>query len=111
MNTLDERALALAAGIVTAVAFSLCATWIAISPQGFMATVGYLLHIDLTPLARTVTLVSYLAGVIVLSAWAGILFGAVGWLYNRLARPTALGAHPEAPVTITRQSASQRTPR
>lgn len=104
MTRLDERALALAAAGVTAVIFSLCALWIAVSPHGFMATIGYLLHINLSPLARTVTFASYVAGLICVSLFAAVSLGALGALYNRLARPTVSMRGVEEPVTITRES-------
>lgn len=109
MTRLDERALALAAGAVTAVVFSLCALWIAISPHGFMATIGYLLHIDLAPLARAVTLASYLAGVVCVSLFVAVVVGATGAIYNRLARAGLRRSGTDTPVTITRDAGMERT--
>ena len=100
---LDVRAFALASGAVMAVAFALCAGAIAYSPQGFMAVAGYLTHIDLTPLARTISWGSFFAGLLAWTAFATAWAGATAWLYNRVQPSRPPAGRPEEAVTVTRE--------
>ncbi len=81
---LDIRALAVAAGSVTAAIFAICAFFIAVAPEGTMAFFSYLLHIDLTGLRRAVSWGSFFGGLLATGLGAGLAGGAAAWLYNRL---------------------------
>jgi hypothetical protein len=81
---LDIWPFSLAVGLVTAVVFSICAFFVAVAPEATMASFSYLLHVDLTGLARSITWGSYLAGLVAVSLGAAISAALVAWLYNRL---------------------------
>ena len=97
---LDSRALGLAAGAVAAALFTLCAFAVAIAPTWTTAVASHLIHLDLSGMARTITWGSYFAGLVCWSIGTGLVFAAVGGLYNRfLSRVPAVGradvaAHP-----------------
>ena len=80
----DTRALAIAAGTITAAVYTICALFVAINPGATSAFFGYLFHVDLSGIARPLTWLSYFAGVIGLSLFVGFVVGLVGWLYNAL---------------------------
>ena len=91
---LDARALGLAAGTVASVLFTLCALAVAVAPAATTAFATSLIHLDLTGLARSITWVNYFSGLFCWSIGAGLVFAAVGGLYNRSAgrAPAAAGA-------------------
>ena len=82
---LNTRALALAAAAVTAVTFAICAFFVAVAPGTTSAFFSYVLHLDLTALARPLTWGSFCVGLLALTIVAGAVAGLLGWLYNALA--------------------------
>ena len=80
---LDSRAFGLAAGVVAGALFTLCALAVAVAPAWTTAFASSLIHLDLTGLARTLTWGSYFGGLLCWSIGAGLVFVAVGGLYNR----------------------------
>jgi hypothetical protein len=80
---LDSRAFGLAAGAIAAALFTLCALAVAIAPTWTTAVASTLIHLDLTGIARTITWGSYFAGLVCWSIGTGLVFAAVGGLYNR----------------------------
>jgi|GEM_PF-251312 len=83
---LNVRAYALAAAAWMAILGSLCSLLVAIAPVGFMQTVGYLTHINLVPLTRTITWASYFAGIVAWTLATGLVAGLFAWTYNTLLR-------------------------
>ena len=79
--------LAGAVGIVTAVLFAICAFFVAIAPEATMAFFSYLLHVDLTGLARPITWAGFFAGVLGVGLGMALAAGVAAWLYNRIAQP------------------------
>lgn len=98
---LDTRAFAFAAGITAAVLFTLCALAVAIAPGPTTAFFGYLAHVDLSTLPWTLTLGSFVGGLICWTLGTALTFGLAAAIYNRLTTP-GLGAqaagHPRAAV-------------
>lgn len=74
-----------AVGLVTAVLFTICAFFVALAPRATMAFFSYLLHVDLTGLARAITWGSYFAGLVVVSVVAAISAALAARLYNYVA--------------------------
>ena len=72
----------LAVGTVIAGAFTICAFFVAVAPEATAAFIGYLLHIDLSGLARPITWASYFAGVLGVGVWTGLWAGVAAKLYN-----------------------------
>ena len=83
---LDIRALAVAAGGAAAIGFAICALFVAIAPGATSAFFGYLLHLDLTSIARPLTWGSFVGGLVAIASAAAIFVALVGSTYNRLAR-------------------------
>lgn len=81
---LEPSAFGFAAGIVTAVLYTLCALAVALSPGATAAAFSYVLHLDLTGIARPITFGSYIGGAICMSLGVGLVFGAAAGLYNRI---------------------------
>ena len=83
---LNVRAFSIAVGTVIAAAFSVCAFFFAIAPEATAAFIGYLLHINLSGLTRTLSWSSYFAGVLALGAWAGLWAAIAAELYNFMSK-------------------------
>lgn len=62
---LNARAFGTAAGAVAALLFTICALAVAAAPGPTTAFAGYLVHMDLSGMSRTVTLGSFVGGLIV----------------------------------------------
>lgn len=88
---LDSRAFGLAAGTVAAVLFTLCALAVALAPAATTAVASSLIHLDLSGMARTITWGGYFGGLLCWSIGLGLVFAAIGGLYNRF-----LGSAPAA---------------
>lgn len=80
---IDSRAFGLAAGLVAAGLFVLCAAAVAVAPAWTTSVAATLVHADLSSLARTLTWSSFFAGLICWTFGTGLVFAAVGALYNR----------------------------
>lgn len=87
---INAKALGAAAGLVAGATFVICALAVAVAPGSASAFLGWVLHIDLTMMARQVTVASLVGGLILFSGFVGICVALTGQLYNRLAarRPT-----------------------
>ena len=83
---LNVRAFAIAVGTVIALAFSVCAFFFAIAPEATAAFIGYLLHINLSGLARRLSWSSYFVGVLAVGAWAGLWAAIAAGLYNFMSK-------------------------
>lgn len=86
---LDTRAFALAAGAAAAILFTLCALAVAIAPGPTTAFFGYLVHMDLSGLPRTLTFGSFVGGLLAWTVGTALTFGLAATIYNRLIRPAS----------------------
>jgi FtsH-binding integral membrane protein len=100
---LDTRAFAIAAGTTAAVLFTLCALAVAIAPGATTAFFGYLVHMDLSALPRTLTFASFIGGLICWTAGTALTFGLAATIYNRLIRVGSV-----APAAGHQEPAAQR---
>ena len=82
---LNALAIANAAGVVTAVLFSLCALLLAVAPAAAYAAFSYLFHVELGEIAYAMSWGVYLGGLIVWVAAVWLVAAALAGLYNRLA--------------------------
>lgn len=90
---LQSRAFGLAAGITAGALYSLCALLVAVNPGGATALFGFVMHLDVTWVARPLTFAGYFGGVVFWGVLVGLTFALSAWLYNRLAvAPAAAGA-------------------
>ena len=81
---LNVWAFGVAIGIVIAAAFTICAFFVAVTPEATADFIGYLLHINLSGLARPISWASYVAGVLGVGIWTGLGAAAVAKFYNLL---------------------------
>lgn len=81
---LDARAFGVAAGVTAAILFALCAATVAVAPTTTTAFAGYLIHVDLSGMSRTLTWGSFVGGLFTWTLGTGLTFALAGWLYNRL---------------------------
>jgi hypothetical protein len=97
---LKTGAFAAAAGIVAAAVSAICAAFVAIAPDSATALASAVIHLDLTGLARPVTLGTFVGGVVFWGLGMAVVFGVAAAIYDRLAgtggtaQPgPAIGAH------------------
>ncbi|HET9985221.1 MAG TPA: DUF5676 family membrane protein [Longimicrobiales bacterium] len=81
---LESRLLGLAAAVAAAVSYAICALAVAIAPRAVADAFSYVLHIDLTGLARRVTWDSFIVGIIAFSLVIGLLVALAATIYNAL---------------------------
>jgi hypothetical protein len=82
--SLNPRAFGLAGGLTAGVLFVLCAAAVAVAPGSTTALAGYLIHADLSTVTRTLTLGSFVGGLILWSVGTAFTFALAAWFYNRL---------------------------
>jgi hypothetical protein len=99
---LDARAFGIAAGIVAAALFTVCALAVAAAPEPTTALASYLVHLDLSEMSRTLTFGSFIGGLIIWTLGTAVSFGCAAAIYNRLVAraPTAEVVAPARPATL-----------
>ena len=81
---LHVRAVAEAAGCISALVYALCTAFCVLVPESTVADVtSIFLHIDLTGLYRHISLGSFIASLLGWSLASAVVTGAMAWLYNR----------------------------
>jgi hypothetical protein len=81
---IDPRAFGIAAAVTSALLFVLCGSAVAIAPETTTSVAGFLLHADLRGMARTLSPVTFVGGLVAWSLGTGLTFALTAWLYNRL---------------------------
>ena len=81
---LDARAFGTAAGAVAAALFTICALAVALAPESTTALASYLIHMDLSGMARTMTFGRFVGGLVIWTLGTALVFGSVAAIYNRL---------------------------
>lgn len=79
--------LGLSTAIVVAIAFGICGIFFAVAPGPTSAFVSWVLHTDITGMTHPIAFLDLVAGIILFSAYAGLLVGLIASLYNRFASP------------------------
>ena len=79
---IEASAFGLAVGIVMAAAFTICALFVAVAPEATAAVIGYLLHINLAGLTRSISWARYFGGVFAVAIWTGLWAAAAAKIYN-----------------------------
>ena len=87
-NMIDSRALASSAGIVAMVTSAICGAFVAFAPGAVSSLFGWVLHIDLSTMARPISAASYAGGVVVFAAFVWLVVAFVSTLYNRFTEPS-----------------------
>jgi len=63
--------------------FTICAVAVALAPELSVASASYLIHLDLSGLARSITWGSFFAGLICWGLGTGLVFATAAAFYNR----------------------------
>ena len=87
-NMINSRALASSAGIVATATFAICGAFVAFAPGAVSSFFGWVLHIDLSTMARPISLASYAGGLVVFAAFVWLVVAFVSTLYNRFTEPS-----------------------
>ena len=85
---LNIKAIAIAEAVVGAALLILCRLAFAIAPDGTLATLKYLTHIDWSPVTIPVTLGGFILGLVVFTILMALIGCAWAWIYNRIAGET-----------------------
>ncbi len=81
---LDTRAFAIAAAVIAAALDAICAFFVAVAPKQTTAFFGYLTHLDLSVIPRSLTWGSFFIGLVAWALGAAIVASAAAGLYNRI---------------------------
>jgi hypothetical protein len=92
---LDVRAYGIAAGVTAAVVFILCALALVVAPGATTAMFGYMLHLDLSAMQRTLTFGSFLGALIAWTLGTGLTFAFAAAVYNRIIGAAVVQAAPD----------------
>ena len=81
---MKARPLGFAAGIVTAIGFGICGVLFSTLPGPMAAVVGWVLHIDITGVQRSISVVQLIIGLILVGPYIGVIVAVTAAFYNRL---------------------------
>ncbi|MCU0532381.1 MAG: DUF5676 family membrane protein [Hydrococcus sp. Prado102] len=81
---LNARSLSLATAVMTGLVYTICVLFIAVTPKAAMAFFSYILHADLTQIARLVTFGSFIAGLLFWTVGTALYAALIAGFYNRL---------------------------
>ena len=84
---LNTRAAFWAVAVVSAASYIFCAALVAVAPGATSRFIGWVMHIDLSSLARHITWSSFFGGMLYFSFVMGVLASASAWAYNRMTSP------------------------
>ncbi len=85
---INSRALATSAGIVVGTTFAVCGAFVAYAPGAVTSLLGWILHIDVSTMARPISVTSYVGGLVVFAAFVWFVVAGVSALYNRFTKPS-----------------------
>ena len=85
---INSRALASSAGIVVTATFAICGAFVAFAPGAVSSFFGWVLHIDLSTMARPISVASYAGGLVLFAAFVWLVVALVSTLYNRFTEPS-----------------------
>ena len=80
----EAKAVGIASAIIAGATFVLCALAVAVAPGSTSGLLGWVLHIDLSSMARQVTWGNFIGGLVLFSAFVGLCVGLTAKLYNWL---------------------------
>lgn len=80
---IKSRALATSSTIVVATTFAICGALIAFAPGAVSSFFGWVLHVDLSTMARPISAASYVGGLVVFATFVWLVVALVLTLYNR----------------------------
>jgi CDP-diglyceride synthetase len=86
---LDTRAFAIAAAIIAAALFLICAFFVAVAPETTTKVAGHMIHANLSGITRSLTWGDFIGGLVCWTLGTGFVAAALAGVYNRLARAGA----------------------
>ncbi|WP_071882435.1 DUF5676 family membrane protein [Stanieria cyanosphaera] len=81
---LRMRSLFIATAVMSAVAYTICVVFIVLAPQATIGFFGYILHADLSNIARSVSFGSFIVGLLAWSLGTGLYAALIARLYNQI---------------------------
>ena len=81
---INARVLGFASALVAAITFVVCGLFVAVAPGTTSAFFSWVFHIDLSGMARPISVASFIGGLVVFSVFVGLCVAAAASLYNRL---------------------------
>ena len=90
---LDTRAFAIAAAIIAAALFLICAFFVAVAPEATTNFAGHLIHADLSGFTRSLTWGNFFGGLVCWTLGTGLVAAALAGVYNRFAHVGAAPAN------------------
>jgi uncharacterized BrkB/YihY/UPF0761 family membrane protein len=85
ISKLNTRSLSLATAIITALVYIACILFVAVAPKAAMAFFGYVLHMDLSNIARVITWGSFIVGLLFWTVGTALYAALIARLYNSFA--------------------------
>ncbi len=85
---INSRALATSAGIVVATTFAICGAFVFVAPGAVSSFFGWVLHIDLSTMARPISVASFAGGLVLFGGFVWVVVALVSILYNRITEPS-----------------------
>lgn len=83
--SVNVRALTITGLVVAAASYLVCAAFVAIGPDAATTIGGYIAHIDLSKIGRSVTLTGAFIGGTFFTVFVALVCATSGLVYNRLA--------------------------
>jgi len=83
-RSLSISGVSVSAGGTAAITYSICSLVVALFPRATSVAISYVLHLDLTAMARPISWRSYCVGVVAISVAMGLMFALAAVFYNRL---------------------------
>jgi 2TM family of unknown function (DUF5676) len=84
ITVLRSRSIFIATAVMSALAYLICVVFIALAPRATMTFFGYILHADLSSIARSVSVGGFFIGLLAWSLGTGLYAALIARLYNRL---------------------------
>jgi hypothetical protein len=84
LTVLRARSIFIATAVMSALAYIICVVFIVLAPQATMTFFGYILHADLSSVARSVSFNSFIVGLLTWSLGTGLYAALIARLYNRI---------------------------
>ncbi len=81
---LDAFKLGLAAAIIVAIVWTICALFVVLLPETMMAMSGHMLHADFHEYRWTMHFQGFVVGLVMWTLLAGLLVWATALIYNKL---------------------------
>lgn len=81
---INTRALGISSATIAAASYVVCGLFVVAAPGATSRFFGWIFHIDLSSMARQISITSFIGGLILFSAFVGTCVAATAGMYNRL---------------------------